>query len=168
MSPAEARAELAARQADLVRALVGVGAPPVGLDTARLQAARVALAGKRCREAAQSWPALSRALEERFADQFAEFAAQTPLPGRGGPLADGRAFARHLAAHRELPDAARLEVLVVDLRFVSIPAGLLPRRGVVVKATFLRQSRRLVLAVRLPLLGEKWLSVPLGWFWPGR
>jgi hypothetical protein len=157
MPSSDARARLAAEQARLVRALAGDGEPPDGFDAGRLRAAAAALAHKRARAAARAWPALARALGEGFEARFADFAARTPLPEKGGPLADGRAFAAELAARGELPDEGRLEALAVDLRHRRTAAGLRPRRGAVLKVAWLRGARRLVLGVRLPWLGVRWL-----------
>jgi hypothetical protein len=162
MDSADARAKLAAQQAELMRAFIGEGGPPDGFDPARVQATADSLVRKRMQSAARAWPALAGSIGERFAERFAAFAATAPLPRHGGPLADGRAFARFLAHTGDLPDAGRLEALAVDLRHVSRPDGLVPRAGPVVRVALLRQPRRLVVAVRLPWLGERWLIVPLG------
>jgi hypothetical protein len=163
MSSADARSRLAARQAELVRALTGQGEPPAGFDPARLLAAARSLARKRMREVARAWPALSGSLGDTFAARFRDFAAVTPSPTEGGPLADGRAFVRTLAAG-EWTDAARLEVLAVDLHWRSCPRGLSPRRGPFLTAARLRQARRLVVALRLSRTRVHTLSLPLGWF----
>jgi hypothetical protein len=160
MSAPEARARLAQAQAELLRALTTGGAPPPGFDTAQLGVAAAALAAKRRREAAHAWPALVAALGPCFAPLFADFASRVPLPVHGGPLADGRAFARDLQARGALPDAGRLEALLVDLRYLRRLDGLVPRRGVAVRAAWLRQDRRVVLGVRLPGLGVRWLALP--------
>jgi hypothetical protein len=157
------RAKLAAQQAQLVQALAGKSEPPQGFDAERLQTTATALAQKRQRAVARAWPALTGALGEGFAEQFAEFAARTPLPRQGGPLADGRAFARFLAQRGDLPEAGRLEALAVDVHYVQRPFGLVPRRGPTVRLTMLKQPRRLVMALRLPWLGEHWFTLRLGW-----
>jgi hypothetical protein len=161
MSAADRRTKLGELQAKLVQALTEQGAAPAGFDAARLQAAAAALARKRARSAARAWPALARALGPAFEGRFAAFAARTPLPRAGGPLADGRAFARALAAAGSLPEEGRREALAVDLRYAACASGLRPRRGPAVVAAFLRASRRLVVAVRLPWLGERWFEVAL-------
>jgi len=159
---AEGRARLSAQQAELLRALAGDGPPPADFDAARLRATAEALASKRAQAVARAWPALAGALADRFREHFDRHARQSPLPEVGGPLADGRSFARMLARQRELPDAGRREALAVDLHFRSTRRGLVPRRGPAVAATFLREARRLIVAVRLPWLGARWLSIPLG------
>src|SRR4051812_19937883 len=130
MSPApEARERLAARQAALVRSLADRAAPPEGFDPARIRATADALARKRAPGVARAWPALAGALGARFGPLFAAFAAAARPPRRGGPLADGRAFARALADRGELPESARVEVMAVALRHAPRPDGLAPRRG---------------------------------------
>ena len=64
-----------------------------------------------------------RRLGDRFGPLFAAFAAATRPPRHGGPLADGRAFARALADWGELPEAARVEVMAVNLRHAPRPTG---------------------------------------------
>ena len=46
-----------------------------------------------------------------------------------------------------------MEAMAIDLRH--------RRRRLAVMAVLLREPRRLVLAARLPLLGERWLVIPL-------
>jgi hypothetical protein len=154
--PDDARAELAARQAALVAALTAGAAPPAGFDTRRLRAAAASLAVKRRRAVARAWPGLAGVLDERFT----AFTASTPLPRDGGPLADGRAFVRWLGG--AAPAACRLQALAVDLRYARTAGGLVARRGPVLKVVVLPEPRRLVLALRLPGLGERWLTIPLG------
>jgi hypothetical protein len=159
---AEVRARLAAEQAALVAALVGGDGAPPGFEAARLRLAAAALARKRARAAARAWPGLARALGERFGGLFAAYAGAAPLPREGGPLADGRAFARWLAARDELPEAGRLQALLVDLRYAAGLDGLVPRRWPSCRIAWLRRSRRLLVAVCLPWLGVRRLSIPLG------
>ncbi len=163
MTPAaltEERARLAAAQAELVRALVADGPAPAGFDAARLALAARSLANKRRQEAAHAWPALARCLGDDFAERFSAFARATALPARGGPLADGRAFAATLPA-RLLDDEARLEVLTTDLPHRRARDGLVPRRGPALRWAWLPGARRLVLGVRLPGLGVRLLALPV-------
>jgi hypothetical protein len=78
----------------------------------------------------------------------------------GGPLADGRAFARWLARRRELSDAARPAVLAVDLRYATVTGGLRPRRGPALVIGRLRRPWLIVIGLRWPWLGERWFSIP--------
>ena len=111
---------------------------------------------------ARAWPSLAGALGDRFGPLFAAFAAATRPPRHGGPLADGRAFARALADWGELPEAAHVEVMAVDLRHAPRPDGLARRRWPSLAVALLYRPRRLVLAARLPRLGERWLAIRLG------
>jgi hypothetical protein len=148
---------LAQRQADLVRALVAQGPIPAGFDEARVRAAARSLVNKRRRSLARAWPKLVEAVGDAYVERFTQYASETPLPGCACTQADGRAFLRWLAAHQPLSDAACLEALTFDVRFVVTPAGLRPRRFAFKSAT-LRDAR--VLAARLPFLGERWWRIP--------
>src|SRR5437016_1395615 len=54
-----------------------------------------------------------------FLERFAQFAATATIPRQGGPLADGRAFARYLERRGELTEEGRLEALAVDVRYAA-------------------------------------------------
>jgi hypothetical protein len=148
------RARLAAEQAALVRALVDGGPVPGGFDPERVRATSAALARKRAREVARAWPGLAAELGPDFTQLFLGGAARRPPPARGGALADGLAFADALAWQGRLPPTARVERLLARAR--------LSTRRVRLAATVAGLPRRLVVTVRAPLLGERWLSVPLG------
>jgi hypothetical protein len=94
-------------------------------------------------------------------EHFAEYAVDTNLPSLGGSLADGRAFAQWLAARGKLPAAARLHALAIDLRYKLRLEGLRPRRGPSAKVALLRNPCRLVVGIRVPRIGERWLAIPL-------
>jgi len=170
----ETRDRLAAQQASLVSALLagsltlsaseGITRQQAlaAFDAARLRVAALALSKKRERAVARAWPELAHALGVRFQELFASYAPGTPLRRKGGALADGRAFTRWLAARSELPEAGRLQALAVDLHCCESSEGLVPRRGPALKAAFLRCPRRFVIGLRLPWLGEHWLTILLG------
>jgi hypothetical protein len=147
------RERLAAGQAALVRALVGGGPVPGGFDPDRVRATSTALDRKRAREVARAWPVLAAELGEEFTGRFLAFAAGRPPPARGGALADGLAFARALAGQGRLPGNARVEALLATAHLSPSPARL--------AATLAGPPRRLVVTVRLPRLGDRWLSLPL-------
>jgi hypothetical protein len=86
-----ARAGLAERQAELLRALWGKGPVPRGFDEDGVRAEGEALLSKRRRFVARMRPALARALGRRFPEQFAAFAAAVSLPAHA--CADAAAFA---------------------------------------------------------------------------
>ena len=148
------RDRLAAGQAALVRALVGGGPVPGGFDPERVRATADALACKRAREAARAWPVLAAELGGDFTGRFLAFAARNPPPARGGALADGLAFARALAHEGVLPANARPEAMLAAAHLSTRPARL--------AAAVAGPPRRLVVTVRLPGLGDRWLSLPLG------
>lgn len=133
------RERLAREQEALVRSLVLGGPIPEGFDAEKVARAARSLVGKRRREVARAWPAVAASLGAEYRALFDAYAARTP-PHEGGPLADGRRFARTLPRVK-LDDAARLSLL---------------RWG----WTWLPEARSL--AVALPWLGT--LVVPL----PGR
>jgi hypothetical protein len=148
------RERLADEQAALVRALVDGGPVPAGFDPDRVRATAAALARKRAREVARAWPALAAELGDDFTARFLADAARRPPPARGGALADGLAFAGALAHTRRLSGDVRVEAMLAAARLSASPARL--------AAAVAGPPRRLVVTVRLPGLGERWLSVPLG------
>jgi hypothetical protein len=99
--------DLAARQAELVAALVGGSPVPPGFDPDRLAVARRALVRKRAGEAAAVWPLLAGSLGHTWPDVFA-----TSVVGRSpaGALRDGWDLARELDRRGNLGDAAALEL----------------------------------------------------------
>jgi hypothetical protein len=154
----QTRASLAQRQAALVNALVTASEAPPGFDSRRVLAAAESLARKRARSSARAWPSLALALGPEFDERFAAYASATPMPAKGGPLADGYGFARWLSARGWLPEAGRLEAMGVELRYRRVRAGLLRRRWPALRVMWSRPSRRLTLAFRFPSIGERWFS----------
>jgi hypothetical protein len=108
------------------------------------------LINKRLREVARAWPALARRLGDGFVERFGDFARANPPPAGGGPLEDGRAFAKTLPAH-ELDDASRLELLWANLYHSRVGA----------RVAWLPDEGRLVLGARLPWLGARVASLRL-------
>lgn len=101
------RAELAARQAALVAALVSGGEVPDGVDAGRLAVARRALLRKRAGEVAATWPRLAASVGQGWTASFATWAAGRPP---GGSLRDGWDLARDLAAAGRLAPLGRDEL----------------------------------------------------------
>ena len=157
----DARRQLAVTQARLVRALVEGAAAPAGFDRERLAATAEALLLKRARAVAQSWPQLARVMGDGFAARFTSYARANPLPGDGGPLADGRAFVRWLERAGLLSDEGRLEAFAFDARFRIHHDEITPRRGPWLCARRFKGLRRLVIVVRLPFVGERWLNTKI-------
>ena len=156
----ETRAALALRQAALVNALISGGEPPPGFDSQRLLAAAESLARKRRgprRGPGRDW---AHALGNEVPTSISPpTPAALPLPSEGGPLADGFGFTRWLSGRGCLPEAGRMEVMAVGLRYRCIPAGLAGRRWPSLRVAWSRQSRRVMIAVRIPRVGERWFSV---------
>lgn len=153
----DARRQLARLQAQLVRALVEGDDAPTDFDRQRLTAAAEALLSKRARAVAHAWPRLARDLGDDFAARFASYARARPLSHDGSPLADGRAFIRWLERAGPLSDDARLEAFAFDARYRIGKDRITRRRGPCVRVLRLRATGRLVVLLRLPLLGERWL-----------
>ena len=102
-----ATVDLAARQAELVAALVASGPLPSGFDPDRLAVARRALLRKRAGEAATVWPLLAASLGQAWPDAFAaSVAGRVPL----GALRDGWDLARELRRRGELGVLAAVEL----------------------------------------------------------
>jgi len=112
--PDEPRQLLAAHQEQLVRALT-LGAPkPEGFNPAALHLAWDSLLKKRMRTVAKVWPRLADALGPQFRSRFQEYATHHEHPSDGA-FADGRRFARWLNRQHGLTDAARVEVVRIQL-----------------------------------------------------
>lgn len=87
-----ARERLAARQAELARALLAGGPVPPGFDARRVRVEAVALRNKRRRVAEQLRPDLVDALGDRFAELFDRWAATHPRRAGVSFRADLEAF----------------------------------------------------------------------------
>jgi hypothetical protein len=157
----DARTRIAAGQLELVRALVGNEFAPEGFDSLRIQAAADALLLKRAHSVARAWPELARSLGATFDERFARYARSRPMLQDGGPMLDGRRFAHSLARGGHLADDASVEVLAFDVRNSVKGDKVVARRSIWIGAVFLRQSLRLIIAIRLPLFGERWINLPL-------
>jgi hypothetical protein len=121
---------LAARQAELVRALVGGGPAPAGFDEHRLSVTAASLRRKRARVVAHVYPAL-RSLPD-YEARYAAWSAGR-APGRAGD--DGAAFARSLG--EDCPAAVGVELVEARRRrWVRV------RGGVVVRWFGVRQLTR--------------------------
>ena len=118
---ADRRAQLAARETELVKALHG-GPTPAGLDAAMIALARAGIVRKRSRQVAKAFPALARDLGPDYEDAFAAFAGANP-PHSGGSLSDGLAFGIIVARERGLSDDAKLERMVAIAGVTTAAAG---------------------------------------------
>jgi hypothetical protein len=156
---ADARKKLATAQLELVRALVGQEDVPVEFDRSRIEATARALLSKRARALACRWPRLTGALGHSFDDLFRAYARAAPIPRAGGSLADGRLFARELERAGKLPDEGKLEALAFDVR-CKMQHDKIVSRKIGLETALLKNPRRLIVALRLPLIGERWLNLP--------
>ncbi|MGW4464249.1 hypothetical protein [Micromonospora sp. NPDC004704] len=103
------RDRLAARQAELVAALVSGAPVPTGFDTRLVGAARDALLRKRAGDVGRHWPMLAAGLGADWLPTFRTFAATRPT---NGSLRDGWDLARELATGGRLPEPAAEELAV--------------------------------------------------------
>lgn len=99
--------DLAARQAELVAALVAGAPTPAGFDTRLVDAARTALLRKRAADVARHWPLLVAGFGPLWMETFTGWAATRPTEGS---LRDGWDLARALAAAGRLPAPAAEEL----------------------------------------------------------
>ncbi|RLQ10780.1 hypothetical protein EAD96_02080 [Micromonospora sp. BL1] len=92
--------DLAARQAELVAALVAGGPLPPGFAPAPVEAARRALLRKRAGDVARHWPLLAAGLGADWPATFTAWADSRPT---NGSLRDGWDLARDLRDRDALP-----------------------------------------------------------------
>jgi hypothetical protein len=156
--PGDARDRLAEAQEAFLRSLLENAEAPPGFDRSDVAAAAEALASKRRQAVARAWPSLVQALGDGFRERFDAFARVTPLPSRGGPLADGRAFIEALAHEGPLPESVHRQMITVDLRFRRCRDGLVPRSGFSVVRGVLPETGHLVLGLRWAGHGERWFQ----------
>jgi hypothetical protein len=154
---ADRRADLAARENELVQALHG-GPTPTGLDAAMIALARAGIVRKRARQVARAFPALARDLGRDYEDAFGEFASANP-PQDGGALADGLAFGAIVARERGLTDTAKLERMVAVAGVTTRRGRLTRRRTPHIGATVTRSPLGIVIVARGPGLGTRVLSL---------
>jgi hypothetical protein len=148
------RSGYAARQAQLLDALLRGDDYPEGFVAAQVDAAGSSLRRKRARAVAGAWPALALEVGAALGARFDAFARVVAAPAPADPLADGLAFARWLGRDAGLRDAARAELLLAR--------AALHRRGPFVRATRLRRPYpRLLVVARLPRIGPVHCSLRL-------
>jgi len=141
------RTAYAARQAQLLDALLRGDDPPPGFVAAQADAAGAALRRKRGRAVAHAWPALALSLGAGFDARFDAFARDAGVDDSADPLRDGLAFARRLAADgAPLGDDVRVEVLLAR-------AALGGRRPWGAVARLRDPYPRLLVVARVPFAG---------------
>ena len=120
---AAARSALAARQQELVAALVADGPVPEGFDPERVAAVRLGLARKRLGGLGQHFPALAAAVRADPALwdlYFGWHISHQPGPGY---FADGAGLIDFLEGQAKLPAAATREALMLRLDPAPGPEG---------------------------------------------
>jgi len=103
-----AREELAARQAQLLRALLAGAEPPDGFPPHRLATEARSLRNKRRKLTARLEPELVTELGERFGALFDAYALANPPEVGAGARADAARFVGWLSGRGELPRARGL------------------------------------------------------------
>jgi hypothetical protein len=154
---ADHRARLAAREAELVRALQG-GPIPAGLDGRMIAVTRDALVRKRARQVVKVFPALARDLGPEYQTLFQAFARTTP-PHEDGSLADGLAFGTYVARERRLSDGARVQLMVARSTATARRGRLRARRGLFIGAILTRRPRGITVVGRAPGRAPRVFSV---------
>ena len=114
MAIPDRRAQLDAREAELIRALHG-GEPPPGLDERMIALASAGITRKRMRQLARTCPALRRDVGPSYEERFTAFAKTNPPRDRGA-IADALAFGRAVASEQALTKAAIKELLIIVVR----------------------------------------------------
>jgi hypothetical protein len=99
--PGASAKSLAARQLDLVSALVAGAAPPAGVDPERVHVQAQALLRKRARSVARHQPDVAASLGDGFWPAFEQYGAQSAPPTSSA--ADATAFARYIRKTRRRP-----------------------------------------------------------------
>lgn len=114
---AAARSLLAARQQELVAALVTDRPVPEGFDPARIAAVRLGLARKRLGGVGQHFPALAAAVRADPAlwQSYFEWHISHPPRPQAGYSADGAALVDYLDHEGKLPAAATREALMLRM-----------------------------------------------------
>lgn len=147
----DTRRALAARQGELVRALVAAAPLPSGFDDLRTSTTRGTLLRKRMRGVERTWPGLARGLGARFKGLFSDYAESHTMSGEGLYQLDGRRFAEWLLTRGEEPsDAGRLELFHARLRGKFVLA--------IMTFPGWQETR---IGLRLPLFGAMQMRLPL-------
>jgi len=144
---------LAARQREVMAALVAGGPVPAGFDGARLEETGASLARKRFGVMRRAWPRTVESLGEGARTLFEEFARSHPLrddPPDGPEEPDGLAFTGWLAVRGQLPDAGCRERARCRLH-----------RGE--RVVLERTSAGWLVGVRCPGLGIRHVTLPWRW-----
>ena len=154
-----ARSRLASMEAEFLRSLSSGGPFAAGSDRRGMQATSKLLWAKRVRSMAKAWPELASLLGTGLTERAAEVLAGTSLAAGDHALQDGLLLALDLKATGPIPDNLRLKLLAVRVHHRWHRGHLARRSGPALGCTYLRQSRRLVCALRLPGLRPLTISI---------
>ncbi|HEX9095823.1 MAG TPA: hypothetical protein VF990_06935 [Candidatus Dormibacteraeota bacterium] len=114
---------------------------------------------KRVRTMARAWPELAKLLGTRLNERATQLLAGIDLPPGDHAVEDGLMLARHL---EPIPDTIKLRMLDVKLRYRWQRGHLVRRSRPAAACIYLRQSGRLICAVRVPGLGLRTISIRAG------
>jgi hypothetical protein len=145
-----ARHRLASMEAEFIRSLSADGPYSSGSDLRGMRAISELLRAKRVRTMARAWPELASVLGNGLAERATDVLAGTPLPSGDQALQDGLIVARHLEAAGPIPDNLRLRMLGVGLQYRRKRGLLVQRPRPALGFAYLRQSGRLICALRVP------------------
>jgi len=157
----KARRRLASMEAEFIRSLLAGGPYPAGSDLRGMQATSQLLRSKRLRHLAKAWPELAQILGNAFSERAIELLDSNGLRQPAHAVQDGLTLALELRAEGPIPDGLRLRLLTVQLRYRWQRGRLVRRPGPAVGWAYLRQSRRLVVALRIPGLDMQTISIPI-------
>lgn len=143
------RAGLAVAQTDLLEALDSGQSIPPGFNPQQVALAAHTLSKKRARVVERTWPMVAAALAEAFELAFLQYARHNKIPSDGGPLTDGRLFARFLEERGNFPESALQEVLSFDLSYSLRGGKIALRYGFGMRCVKLSNSSSLLLGLRL-------------------
>lgn len=154
-----ARHRLATQEAEFIRTLSAGGPDSSDSDLRGMRATSQLLRAKRVRTMARAWPELTSVLGNGLAERANDVLAGTPLSPGDHALQDGLMVARHLEAAGSIPDSLRLRMLGIRLHYCEKKRVLVQRRGPASGFTYLRESGRLIFALRLPRLRLLTISI---------
>jgi len=145
-----ARHRLASVQGEFIRSLSAGGPYASNSDLRGMRATSQLLRAKRVRTMARAWPELAGVLGNGLAERATEVLAGTPLSPGDHAVQDGLRVACHLEAAGPIPDSLRLRMLGVRLHYRQKPGLLVQLPRPALGFAYLRQSGRLICALRVP------------------
>lgn len=157
-----ARRRLASMEAEFIRSLAAGGPYCSGSDLRGMKATSQLLRAKRVRTVARAWPELVGILGNGFTERATDLLAGTPVSPGDHAVEDGLLVARHLEAAGPIPDSLRLRMLGVRLRYRRKRGLLVASPRPALGFIFLRQSGRLICALRVPGLRLLSISIRVG------